>query len=186
MKVRKKTVGFAAALLVWGLMLVLPGYAATTGTIQIPFTIVKPLPTCDLTFNGEGTLNYLLGTMQRGSMMRHALFTVSVTCPEEIDGKTVLAVNPVSGGVLQNDEESLRVQVGSTQRVDNNAPLFWLESESGQRVKLTGRSQDAACTWEKLYATQASTCRLRPVVDIPQQSPTGNFSVTLQLRVVYP
>ncbi|EEA3913852.1 hypothetical protein GJY24_23610, partial [Salmonella enterica] len=62
----------------------------------------------------------------------------------------------------------------------NNGPLFWLENGS-KRVKLTGKDDDAFC-----ISPSPNNCELRPVTDIPANSPEGNIDVTVVFDVVYP
>ncbi|HGE5896221.1 TPA: hypothetical protein ACGGRP_004353 [Escherichia coli] len=166
-----------AGMLASGLLLPLVAGAVTSGTINIPFTLTNPQPTCNLTFdNGSDTLRYQLGIMNRGTRMKHPAFTVSVNCTGNAP-KTALTARNTTGTRQGSDSVIMRVN----SQTSGNGPLFWLEN-SGQRVKLTGAESDAFCT----ATISPNVCRLDPVVDIPVNSPEGNIDVTVVFDVVYP
>lgn len=182
-------------LLVTGVMMIAASSQAATvstspdgssATITIPVTITNILPTCDLKLNGQNTsLNYELGKMAPGTTMVHPAFTVSIECQGDIPVKTAIKAALLSGGKVQSGNEDIRLDVGGIS-AGNNTPLLQLQTEAGGKVKFSGDDKDAFC--EKADTTQAqpNVCALRPVTDIPAQSPEGEFEASVQLTVVYP
>ena len=157
------------------------GYAAN---IHIPVRITNPHPTCDLKLNGQNaSLSYELGTMAPGTKMVHPAFKASVECPGSIPVKTAITATLVSGGTVQRGDEDIRLDIGG---VSGNTPLLWLQTGAGQKVKFTGLDKDAFCVKADTTQAQPNVCPLRPVTDIPSQSPQGDFNASVQLTVVYP
>jgi type 1 fimbria pilin len=172
----------------WTGMLLSVGVAFHAGASDVVISMKNTQPTCGLTLNGQSTLNYVLGTMTPGSRMKHKAFAVQVTCPGNGTVKTAITAKPGPGGnaVLQQGDDSVRMQVAGTAGVDGNSPQLWLQTEDGKRVKLTGLESDAFCTKVDTSATMPNVCRLTPVTDIPAQSASGNFGATMLIEVVYP
>lgn len=167
-----------AGMLASGLLLPLVVSAATSGTINIPFTLTNPQPTCNLTFdNGSTMMAYQLGAMNKGSRVEHHPFNVKVACTGGTPKTAITARNTT--GTLQPGSDSVMMQVDGLP--STNGPLFWLEN-GGQRVKLTGSDSDAFCS----SATSPGVCQLRPVTDIPANSPEGKIDVTVVFDVTYP
>lgn len=167
-----------AGILASGLLLPLVVSAATSGTITIPFTLTNPQQTCNLTFdNGSTMMTYQLGAMNKGSRMEHSPFNVKVDCTGGTPKTAITARNTT--GTLLSGSDSVMMRVNG--QASTNGPLFWLEN-GGQRVKLTGSDSDAFCS----SATSPSVCQLRPVTDIPANSPEGKIDVTVVFDVVYP
>lgn len=180
--------GMAGLMTLGALFIALPGGAATvnktsdsSATITIPLTITNPQPTCNLTFNnGSSTLTYQLGTLGRGDEIRHPPFTVNVNCADSTVVKTALTARNTTG-TLQSGNDSVMMRVNG--QTSTNGPLFWLES-GGQRVKLTG--QDTFCNRNDTSVSTPNVCQLRPVTNVPAQSPEGNIDVTVVFDVEYP
>ncbi|EIZ2898916.1 hypothetical protein MO016_004532 [Salmonella enterica] len=168
-----------AGMLAAGLLLPLVAGAATSGGMLIPFEINNPQQTCDLTFdNGSTMMTYQLGAMSKGSRIQHRPFTVTVDCRGSMAVKTALTARSTTG-TLQGGSDSVMMRVNG--QASTNGPLFWLEN-GGQRVKLTGAKSDAFC----ISPTAPNRCELRPVTDIPANSPEGNIDATVVFDVVYP
>ena len=158
----------------------------SSATITIPVTITNILPTCDLKLNGQNTtLNYEMGKMAPGTMMVHPAFTASIECPGNTPVKTAITAALASGGSVQNGDENIRLNVGNVS-AGSNTPLLWLQTTSGGKVKFTGQEKDAFCVKADTTQAQPNECQLRPVIDIPAQSPEGDFSASVQLTVIYP
>ncbi|HHN6510721.1 TPA: hypothetical protein ACP7R6_004745, partial [Escherichia coli] len=121
---------------------------------------------------------YQLGAMSKGSRIQHRPFTVTVDCRGSTAVKTAVTARSTTG-TLQGGGDSVMMRVNG--QASTNGPLFWLEN-GGKRVKLTGSDSDAFC----LSATSPNVCPLRPVTDIPANSPEGNIDVTVVFDVVYP
>ncbi|ECM5781376.1 hypothetical protein YD21_15345 [Salmonella enterica subsp. enterica serovar Typhimurium] len=169
-----------AGALVTGLLFPLATEAASKENITIPFTLTNPQQTCKLTFdNGGNTMNYQLGVMNKGVRMQHRPFTVKVGCGQSTVVKTALTARNTTG-TLQGGGDSSVVIMRMNGQPSNNGPLFWLENGS-KRVKLTGKDDDAFC-----ISPSPNNCELRPVTDIPANSPEGNIDVTVVFDVVYP
>ncbi|ELK7830496.1 hypothetical protein Q6O47_004556, partial [Salmonella enterica] len=105
-------------------------------------------------------------------------FTVTVDCRGSTAVKTALTARSTTG-TLQGGSDSVMMRVNG--QASTNGPLFWLEN-GGQRVKLTGAKSDAFC----ISPTAPNRCELRPVTDIPANSPEGNIDATVVFDVVYP
>lgn len=154
------------------------GAVSSSGTINIPFTITNPQQTCNLTFdNNATTMNYQLGAMNKGSRMEHRPFSVKVTCVGGTPKTAITARNTT--GTRQSGDDSVIMRVNG--QASSNGPLFWLEN-SGHKVKLTGSANDAFCS----SADSPNNCQIRPVTDIPANSPVGNIDVTVVFDVTYP
>ncbi|ECD5989907.1 hypothetical protein E2H14_24630, partial [Salmonella enterica subsp. enterica serovar Muenchen] len=153
--------------------------AATSGTINIPFTLNNPQQTCDLTFdNGSTMMTYQLGAMDKGTQKRHQPFNINVICSGNGSlPKTALTVRNTTG-IRQNGNDSVMMRVNGQQ--STNGPLFWLEN-AGWRLKLTGAKSDAFCG----ATAPRRVCQLRPVTSIPANSNEGNIDVTVVFDVVY-
>lgn len=164
------------------------GIAFHVGASDVVISMKNAQPTCELTLNGQSTLNYVLGTMSPGSQLKHQPFAVRVACPGNNTVKTAITAKPGPGGnaVLQQGDDSVRMQVTGTASVDGNSPLLWLQTDDGKRVKLTGLERDAFCTKVDTSSTMPNVCSLTPVTDIPLQSASGNFGATMLINVVYP
>lgn len=181
-------------MVVGGMLITASSQAATvttspdksSATITIPVTITNALPTCDLKLNGQNTpLNYELGKMAPGTMMVHPAFTASIECQGNTPVKTAITAALVSGGSVQNGDENIRLNVGNIS-AGSNTPLLWLQTASGGKVKFTGQEKDAFCVKADTTQAQPNVCLLRPVTDIPAQSPEGDLNASVQLTVVYP
>ncbi|MEG2566758.1 MAG: hypothetical protein RSA84_11175 [Acinetobacter sp.] len=171
-----------AGILAGGLMFPWLVEAEDTATVTIPFTIVNPMPTCDLTFDGKPTLTYVLGTMSPGTDMRHMPFTVSVNCHGKQIINTALTARNING-TLQSGDDSVKMRVND--RDEPDGPVFWLTGPDDQRVKLTGREGDAFCAKNKTSAGTPNTCQLSPFTSIPAQSPQGLINVTIRFDIIY-
>lgn len=163
------------------------------GAVDVEFQMAYTQPTCNLTFDGgKSSLEYPLGTISSGTQKdNYVPFTINVDCQGNRAVKTAVTAKVIPGGngynsVLQPGNDSVRMQVAGAQGVDSNSPELWLLTEAGQRVKLTGLENDAFCTKGDTAAATPNTCKLKPVVTVPAQSPTGDFGATMQFNVVYP
>ncbi len=183
MKADKVIRQVCGGVLAGGLLLPLMVEAASTATLTIPITIINSQPTCNLTFdNGSSTLTYQLGTLGRGDEIRHAPFTVNVSCEGNTAVKTALTARNTTG-TLQGGNDSVMMRVNG--QASTNGPLFWLEN-GGQRVKLTGLESDAFCNRNDTSASTPNACQLRPVTNVPVTSPEGDIDVTIVFDVIYP
>lgn len=169
------------------LMLPLFALASSSLMVPIPITITVPQITCDLSFNGQKSLTYPLNSLLRGTTKQHSPFTVNVMCLGEGTVKTAIKAKILSGGQLEGNNDIVRVRMVTegVQTTDNNAPRLWLETDAGQRVKLTGNDSDVVCSKEDTSPSAQNVCQLRPVTDVPDDSPLGKFEVTLRLDVAY-
>lgn len=189
MNTDKMIKGLCAGALAGGLLLssgVMAGVTKATGkaTVTIPLTIVNTLESCYLTVNGQSSLTYPLVGLTTGEIKKHPAFRVDVSCQDAGLVKTAITAKLVSGGDLIGDDK-VRVKVG-TAATDSRSPLFWLETGTGQPVKLTGTDSDAVCVKEDTSPSSQNSCLLTPVTEIPPSSPTGDIGVIVQLNVVYP
>ena len=108
--------------------------------------------------------------------MEHRPFTVNVNCTGNTAVKTALTARNTTG-TLQTGNDSITMLVNGQALA--NAPLFWLEN-NGARVKLTGN--DVFC----IATNTPNVCQLRPITDIPTNSPEGDIEATLVFNVTYP
>ncbi|HAK5294523.1 TPA: hypothetical protein ACISY6_004925 [Salmonella enterica subsp. enterica serovar Eastbourne] len=167
--------------------------AFQAGAIDVSFQMTYTQPTCNLTFdNNKSSLEYPLGTISSGTLKdNYVPFTINVDCQGNRAVKTAIKAKVIPGGngynsVLQPGDESVRMQVAGAQGVDSNSPELWLLlAETGLPVKLAGQKSDAFCTREDTTAATPNTCKLKPVVKVPPQSPGGDFGTTIQFNVEY-
>ena len=166
----------------WLGLLIFGSVVFSVNAADMEIKISNPRPTCSLTFDGKDTLTYLLGTMARGVEMRHAPFTLGISCKGSSVIKTALTARNRTG-TLQSGDDSVMM------RVDNqdvsNGTLLWLEASGGQRVKLSGMTNDAFCVRNDTSESLPNICQLRPVTNVPAGSPEGNIDVTILFDVVY-
>lgn len=166
--------------------------AVTSGIATIQMTITQPKPTCNLTLNGKSTLNYVLGEMSPGTHMKHQPITVQLECPNNAPGvtaaKTAITakLKPAANTALQPNEDSVRMQVDGSAGIDSSSPLIWLQTDNGNRVKLTGKESDAFCIKNDTSSVAPNVCHLTPVTDIPAQSAIGNFGAVMVIEAIYP
>lgn len=173
----------------WAGILLFVGIVFHAGASDVVISMKNTTPTCNLTLNGQNTLNYVLGTMAPGTQMKHIPFFMQVNCSGSNSVlKTAITAKPGPGGnvMLQPGDDSVRMQVAGTAGVDNNSPQLWLQTDDGKRVKLTGQESDAFCVKADTSVMAPNVCRLTPVTAIPAQSASGDFGATILIEVVYP